>query len=775
MTSKAPGTAPANSRWHWLPHKLETQLMLLVAASLLISILGYGAYTAKGQTDQARATITAQMTALAQNLATVNAFFLVSEDFSTMEEIAKQTATVPGIFSVLVTDIRGKPLVEVVNQQGHWSPRYSTQPVRVPGNFQPIVEIDAPGAREFSRDFLAGHSGVMSAWHPVAAAAPLGWVRVSYRLDSFDRVASDIWTQALLAIAFAIAATLGLLAVLLRRPMQVLRHATRFAAELDQSLGKQLVVSHAAAEMQALGYALNSVSTRLFEQHQALASERFALDQHAIVSVTDLQGNITYANDRFCSISGYSHAELMGANHRIVKSGFHPDEFYANLWQCICSGQVWQGEICNRARDGSFYWVDATIVPLLDALGLPRQFIAIRSDITAAKALQESLQEARKLAEAANRAKSEFLANMSHEIRTPMNGVIGMTDLALETPLDETQRSYLNVVKSSARSLLVILNDILDFSKIEAGKLTIEAIVYSPRQTITEALQPVQARALHKGLALGCEIAPELPEFVLGDPGRIRQVLTNLCDNAIKFTAQGRVDVRVTGHDLADRGYELQVTVQDSGTGIAPDKQELIFSAFAQADSSTTRQFGGTGLGLTICARLVELMGGRIWVQSVPGQGSSFHFTVRTARQTAPATPDAAGAVASLGPARVLSVLLVEDNKVNQLLATTLLKKWGHEVTLAQNGQEAVELFPTARWDVVLMDMQMPVMGGVEATQLIRAGEAPGQHTPIIAVTANAMAAEREQCLQAGMDDHLAKPIRAEALRELLEKYGATA
>ena len=746
--------------------------MLLVAASLLISILGYGAYTAKGQTDQARATITAQMTALAQNLATVNAFFLVSEDFSTIEEIARQTATVPGIFSVLVTDIRGKPLVEVVNQQGRWSPRYSTQAVRIPGSFQPLVELDAPGAREFARDFLAGHAGVMSAWHPVAAAAPLGWVRVSYRLDSFDRVARDIWTQALLVIAFAIASALGLLAVLLRRPMQVLRQATRFAAELDQTLGKQLVVSHAAAEMQDLGYALNSVSTRLFEQNQALNNERFALDQHTIVSVTDLQGSITYANDRFCSISGFSHAELIGANHRIVKSGFHPDEFYANLWQCIGAGQVWQGEICNRAKDGSFYWVDSSIVPMLDAQDLPMQYIGIRTDITAAKALQESLQEARKVAESANRAKSEFLANMSHEIRTPMNGVIGMTELALETPLNETQRSYLNVVQSSAQSLLVILNDILDFSKIEAGKLQIETIVYSPRQTITEALQPVQARVLQKGLKLSCEIAPDLPEFVLGDPGRIRQVLTNLCDNAIKFTAQGRIDVRVTGRDLGDQDYELQISVQDSGTGIAQDKQKLIFSAFAQADSSTTRQFGGTGLGLTISARLVELMGGRIWVQSVPGQGSTFHFTVRTARHAAPATLSDPGAAASAsGAARILSVLLVEDNKVNQLLATTLLKKWGHRVTLAQNGQEAAALFPTERWDVVLMDMQMPVMGGIEATKLIRASEAPGQHTPIIAVTANAMAAERELCLQAGMDEHLSKPISAQALRALLEKY----
>jgi PAS domain S-box-containing protein len=758
--------------WRWLTRSLERQLMLLTAASLVCSILGYGAYTAQRQTDSARATITAQMTALAQNLATVNAYFLTTADLASIEAIALQTATVPGIFSVLVTDVAGKPLSEVVNQRGHWSPRFSTEPVRVPATVAPLFEIDAPGARAFARDFLAGQAGVMSAWHPVTGTTPLGWVRVSYRLDSFDRIAADIWTQALLVIGFAIAAALSMLAVLLRRPMQALRAATRFAGALDQAMGKQIEVSTGTVEMQALGNALNSASTRLFNQNQDLSNEKFALDQHAIVSVTDLEGNIIYANDRFCAISGYERAELLKVNHRIVKSGIHPPALYADLWHTISTGKVWRGEICNRAKDGSLYWVDATIVPMLDAHGLPQQYIGIRTDITAHKGVQASLREAKRIAESANRAKSEFLANMSHEIRTPMNGVIGMTDLALDTPLDDTQRDYLNVVKSSAQSLLVILNDILDFSKIEAGKLQIEHIAYSPRQTVAQVLQPMQARLRLKGLALTSELAADLPELVIGDPGRLCQVLTNLCDNAIKFTERGGVDVRVAWRNSDDKGQELQVSVSDTGVGIAQDKQNLIFSAFSQADSSTTRQFGGTGLGLTISARLVELMGGRIWVQSAPGRGSSFQFTVRAdpVAQADPSGPErpAAGPVSAAARNRSLRILLVEDNKVNQLLAGTLLKKKGHQVVLAQNGKEAVDLFPTAAWDLVLMDMQMPVMGGVEATRLIRAA---GGHTPIIAVTANAMETDREACLQAGMDDHLSKPIDANTLYGLLEKY----
>jgi CheY-like chemotaxis protein len=250
---------------------------------------------------------------------------------------------------------------------------------------------------------------------------------------------------------------------------------------------------------------------------------------------------------------------------------------------------------------------------------------------------------------------------------------------------------------------------------------------------------------------------------------RIRQVLTNLCDNAIKFTTQGQVRVLVEHRAQAD-GNEIHFTVQDSGIGIPPDKQQGIFEAFSQADASTTRQFGGTGLGLTICARLVDLMGGRIWVESQSGQGSRFHFTVQV-QAVAVAAAVAAQPIVQPGT-RALNILLVEDHPINQKLATTLLRKWGHSVVLAQNGQEAVEMFPSASWDLILMDMQMPVMGGLEATRLIRAAEAPGQRTPIVAMTANAMASDRQSCLDAGMDDHLAKPFNATVLQATLQRLG---
>ena len=765
--------------YRWMPRSLGRQLMLLTAICLVASILGYGAYTAKRQTDLARQTITAQMAAFAKNLATVNAYFLTIQDLASIEAITVQTATVPGIFSVLVTDIAGTPLSEVVNQNGQWTPRYSVTPVEVPYPTAPLTEEHPLEAGATQHDFLAAGSGKISAWHPIGTYNPMGWVRVTYRLDSFDQTARDIWTQALLVIVLAISATLFLLALLLRPSMRALREATRFAGELDHALGTKMEVSYGAYETEALGLALNQVSSRLLAQNIDLNNQKFALDQHAIVSITDLGGNITYANDRFCNISGYARDELIGANHRIVRSGEHGPEFFTHLWTTISQGKVWNGELKNRRKDGSFYWVASTIVPLMGADGLPQQYIGIRTDITASKELEQSLQEAKLAADAANQAKSEFLANMSHEIRTPMNGVIGMTDLALDTALDATQRSYLSTVKSSAQSLLVILNDILDFSKIEAGKLAIEHVPFDLPQLVADVLASMEARTTAKGLTLSRVLPPELPTQVLGDPGRIRQVLTNLCDNAIKFTQQGGLTVQLAVNRRSGMGCKVQLSVRDTGLGIAPAKQQLIFAAFAQADSSTTRHYGGTGLGLTICARLVELMGGRIWVDSALGQGSTFHFTVQlecpavaSSPQASLATAPSAQAPAAPAPRR-LRILLAEDHPVNQFLATALLKKWNHTAVLAKDGQEAVDLYPTQTWDVVLMDMQMPVMSGLEATQGIRALEAAAgaRRVPIIAVTANAMEADRDACLAAGMDDHLAKPLSATALQAMLARY----
>ena len=946
--------------------------------------------------------------------------------------------------------------------------------------------------------------------------------------------------------------------------MQTLRHTTN---EVLAQLGKRLADEDSLENLSTLlaGLVGDILTTRseLQTALNAIENQQFALDQHAIVSITNAQGELIYANDKFCEISQYPRQELLGVNHRIVNSGLHTQDFFAAMWQTITAGKVWHGDIRNRAKDGSVYWTNATIVPFLNAEKKPYQYISIRTDITQERLLKEEIETSKRLlqnvmntlgegvytldkdgnctfvnpeaekilgwtlselygkslhhlihsqniagehvsredcaisctvergqvfrsdqeyfqhrsgrlfpvsivaspifdegeivgsvaafqditarhaadaalresenkqrmmldnaadavfvadrterwiyvndlalsmlgftreeilgtsiyallpesfrelsrstfserlqseklirqeirllkkdgsqvpvemnaallpdgsiygscrditsrkefeaaliraktgAEEASKAKSEFLATMSHEIRTPMNGIIGMTELTLDTDLAPQQREYLELVKVSSHSLLGIINDILDFSKIESGKMILERIEFPIRELIATMLKASAIRAEQKNIELVYQIDPELPEILIGDPGKLRQVLNNLLVNAIKFSSRGAITIEVNLVELHENEARLHFSVSDQGIGIAPDKLEHIFQPFSQADASTTRKYGGTGLGLSISSRLVQSMQGELGVHSQEGVGSCFYFsadfgvstastvalpamqlqglsalvvddnainqqyirdtllkwqmrvevacsasealtTLRTnasksqffelilldacmpevdgfslAEQlikeqllgntkmlmlSSAASIDDAQKCEAIGidgyvrkpisqnelqvaidavfhgvatgavhyinltsteaPARVerLRVLVAEDNPINQKLAISLLDKWGYIHDLAENGRIAVEKYHQNHYDVILMDMQMPEMGGIEATQIIRSLESSDQHIPIIAMTANAMQGDRERCLEAGMDDYLSKPIKSDALKEILSR-----
>jgi PAS domain S-box-containing protein len=425
-----------------------------------------------------------------------------------------------------------------------------------------------------------------------------------------------------------------------------------------------------------------------------------------------------------------------------------------------------------RAKDGGYKWVLARGQALWDEAGNPVRMVGSHSDITERKVAEEALRRARDEAEAGNRAKSEFLANMSHELRTPMAGVLGMIDLVLGTGITPQQQEYLETARSSADSLLVLLNEILDLSKIEAKRLELAPVAFSIRESVEGAVRLFAVRAQEKGLALTSTVAEDVPDMLVGDPLRIRQILLNLVGNAIKFTDAGSVTVGVMAQSRTGSTILLRAEVTDTGIGIPAGKHQLVFDRFRQADGSMSRRHMGSGLGLTISAHLVDLMGGSIGLRSEEGQGSTFFFTVplelanvNEGGQTSATATAAAPAVAVHG----LRILLAEDNAVNQKLAALILRREGHDVTVVGDGNEAVRAAAQDSFDVVLMDLQMPVMDGFEATAAIRAAErATGRHLRIVALTAHAMKDDRDKCMKAGMDDYLTKPIDPSRLRSAL-------
>ncbi len=518
---------------------------------------------------------------------------------------------------------------------------------------------------------------------------------------------------------------------------------------------------------------LEKTNLRLLEKREQ-ARRLAAVAEHANDSVIlmDRDGTIGWVNRAFTAITGYTSAEAIGRNPGALLNSETTDPDTVNrLAEVREKGQPFRCEILNRAKDGREFWVETNQVPVLDSDGRVEVVVAVERDVTAARDHAAELEDARQAAEDGARVKEEFLATMSHEIRTPMNGVLGMAQLLSDTALDADQTLYTETILSSASTLLDLINDVLDLSKLDAGQMELSTVDFDPRDCFEGTLQLLRPQAAEKGLELRLDVADSVPQTLCGDDRRIRQILLNLAGNAVKFTREGHVTVRLSAREQGAMGIELTCAVEDTGIGIPEDKLDHVFRRFSQADAATTRQFGGTGLGLTISRRLTEAMGGSISVSSDPGRGSCFTVTLLLEpSSTAQAAGTADAADTDCTAVAGLRVLVAEDNKVNRLVISKFLRGQPIQLEFAKDGGEAVSKCRNLDPDLVFMDMSMPVLSGIDATRRIR--ESTGRQPVIIALTANAFASDRKACLDAGMNGFLSKPVSRTDLLTALRDCG---
>lgn len=492
-----------------------------------------------------------------------------------------------------------------------------------------------------------------------------------------------------------------------------------------------------------------------------LAIYEMAINQHALVSKTDFRGRIIYVNEKFCEISKYSCDELIGRDHKILNSGYHTKEFMAELWRAIRDGKPWHGTIRNRAKDGTLYWVQSSIFPILRNGGDGPEYLSIRTHIP-------DLQRAKEEAEDASRAKSAFLATMSHELRTPMNGVLGAAAVLQKMNLTPEMREFVDIIADSGGLLMSLLNDILDVLKFQAGKVVLEETDFSLRKVVRKAAAVHALKASEKNLRFNVEIDSGVADDRRGDPHKITQILHNLLSNAVKFTESGSVQLTVGGAgDPGGDPLAVAFAISDSGIGMPKDFLAGAFTPFSQADSSTTRRFGGTGLGLSIVKNIVDAMKGELYVDSTVGEGTTFHFVVPLAVISEKKGSECDGVGDALTPgAAGASILIADDNRTNTLILEAFLKRAGAEMTVARNGLEAVEAYKSRRFDIVLMDINMPLMDGEQALHAIRRFEKEHclKATPVVAVSADVMPDQVGRFLEIGFSAHLPKPVSEKSL-----------
>jgi two-component system, sensor histidine kinase and response regulator len=516
----------------------------------------------------------------------------------------------------------------------------------------------------------------------------------------------------------------------------------------------------------------------VLEQQQLLLDEKnsrirkltAAVEQSAnSIIITTPQGDIEYVNPHFCATTGYTLEEVIGQNPRILNADTDSPDKFRELWESVLNGRQWSGEFLNRKKNGDLFWEQATVSPVHNDQGEIGSLIAIKVDITERKRAEAEMRQAKEQAESANRAKSEFLANMSHEIRTPMNGVVGISDLLADTPLNDEQQLFIDAIRSSADHLMGIINNILDFSKIEADKMELDKAPFLLRPFMGTTLRALFSKAAEKGLELTLHVDADVPDPVEGDPGRLRQIVLNLLNNAVKFSTAGEIQVKVGLESRTDSALHIRFSVRDQGIGIPEDKLPRIFESFTQADASTSKTYGGTGLGLTISRRLAELMGGRIWVESTPGIGSTFCFTV-TLLEREQDQPAEARLLSFTG----MNAMVVDDNQTNRLYLGNLLAGLGFIVTEADRAEVALAHLISARDEdrlpsVLLVDLCMPGGDGWSVMESLKSQGGFDDVRRILMPSAGARG-DAVRCRELGVDGYLVKPVVSDEFHELLRR-----
>lgn len=515
------------------------------------------------------------------------------------------------------------------------------------------------------------------------------------------------------------------------------------------------------------------------------------LNSNAVIEF-DTHGEVLWANQNFLNLMGYELEELVGQHHSIFLPDFHQHEVeYQEMWTQLAQGQTQAGEFKRLSKNSSTIWIQGSYTPVRNIQGTIVKIVKMAVDITEKKSLAENLEQKNKellstaaKAKAATYAKSVFLANMSHEIRTPLNSIIGITDTLAETPLDNQQAVFVEILQRANHQLMTIINDILDLSKVEAGEIELKLLPFELKKLLDELVAVLGFRAKEKGLQLKIDVDEDVEAFYVGDADRLRQVLMNLLNNAIKFTHSGKITLRVSRNHTSRSGNIL-FSVSDTGIGIAKNKFKDIFQPFTQADPTTTRRYGGTGLGLSITKNIVQLMKGQIWLESSEGVGSTFYFTATmpatTERKTSMHNPfqgryQLSDIKHTLADSR-LRILVVDDVDDNRNLFGIYLQKTIHHISYAESGLEALEMVRNEHFDIIFMDVQMPGMDGYEATRAIRAFEQRfgRPSSRIFACTANAFAEDIEKSLQAGCDMHLSKPVRKDMLLKAINSFFSNA